>query len=127
MTAAEGFSVLGVVTVAGTILVGLIWGITAWYQKGAKARRNTWVGFRLRPLFESDEAWRVGHQVAFKQFCLNALSIWIPSVVLLLIIKSAPVPIGIILIVLFVAQFIWLLVAARMAAHAAAGVGHPES
>ncbi|WP_177170125.1 SdpI family protein [Propionibacterium cyclohexanicum] len=119
MTTTELFSQMGIWIVGATILIGLSWGLTAWYQKGPKGRRNSWAGFRFQALFKSDEAWKTGHKVAFKQFCLNVISIWVPSIVLVVIIKSSPVPIGIILIVLCCMQMVWFVVASRMAINAA--------
>lgn len=46
------------------IAVGLLVGVTMELCATGRIGRNGFVGLRLSPLFDSDEAWRVGHRAA---------------------------------------------------------------
>lgn len=53
-------------TIASVVLIvaGLLVGVTTELCASGRIGRNGFVGLRLAPLYDSDEAWRIGHRAA---------------------------------------------------------------
>jgi len=89
-------------------------------QLGGNGRlqRNGMIGLRIPSTMSSDQAWVAGHRAAAKPAWVGFIVITVAAVIFFLLSGSTATPdIGVIVIVvIFVATFTWLVVAASRAA-----------